>query len=216
MSLTAEFQLLSKELPLVDVATAMSDLSFQLIDEQQTQSGPVIFIIRATGRSFDGMSTALKESPDIREHILISEVGPTRTYHLVLSGPYPAEMDELSSQRMVIERLTFTVQGWRIKIQFPNRDEFNEYREFSRKMGLSFHLERLYESTSTDAGLIGLSDKQREALLTAYEEGYFKVPQQVSLDDVATTLEISRSALAERLRRAQSHLIEQFYYADRY
>ncbi|MDG5776024.1 helix-turn-helix domain-containing protein [Haloarculaceae archaeon H-GB2-1] len=38
--------------------------------------------------------------------------------------------------------------------------------------------------------------------------GYFAIPRTASLDDVAAELGISASSLSERLRRAQTHLVE--------
>lgn len=216
MALTAEFQLRSPELPLVDVAAAVPDLTFQLVDDEQTQSGPAVFFVRATSSSFDGVDAAFSEALSVKEYFLISEVGSTRAYQVVLGDSRSTQFDELTFKKMFPERVTIISDGWYIKQQFANRDEFAAYRELCRSIDFTFHLDRLYDSTSTDTDLIGLSNKQREALLTAYEEGYFDVPQQVSLDDVATTLNISGSALVERLHRAQSHLIEHFFYADLY
>jgi len=38
--------------------------------------------------------------------------------------------------------------------------------------------------------------------------GQFDIPRQASLEDVAAELDISASSLSERLRRAQTHLVE--------
>jgi predicted DNA binding protein len=216
MALTAEFQLRHSELPLVDVATDVPDLTFELIDHEQTRSGLVAYIIRANGQSFDGLRTALQDASYVSEHTLISDIESTQIYQVVMEELPPVELDELSLSKIFVEQLTITADGWYIRQQFATQDEFDAYREFFRENDGSFHLQRLYDSTSTDAELIGLSDKQREALLAAYREGYFDVPQRASLDDVAATLDISRSAFAERLRRAQSHLIEHFYHTDLY
>jgi len=48
-----------------------------------------------------------------------------------------------------------------------------------------------------------LSDKQLEVLETAYRMGYFKVPQEVTAEEMASELDISRSTLSERLRRVE-------------
>lgn len=48
-----------------------------------------------------------------------------------------------------------------------------------------------------------LSDEQLEVLGTAYQMGYFKVPQEVTAEEIANELDISRSTLSERLRRVQ-------------
>lgn len=218
MSLTAEFRLHSPRLPLIDVAEAVPDLTIRLESTEQPQTGPTVFFIRVTGPSFDGIADALTESTSVREHFLISEVESIRIYQVILTGPHPESIDNRIFYKTFPESVTITSDGWYIKQQFANRDEFISYRKFWRGMDMdfSFRLDRLYDSHSTDAELIGVSDKQREALLTAYEMGYFSVPQRVSLDDVAAALDISRSALAERLHRAETHLIEHFFYTDPY
>ncbi len=48
-----------------------------------------------------------------------------------------------------------------------------------------------------------LSDEQLEVLETAYQMGYFKVPQEVTAEEIASELDISRSTLSERLRRVE-------------
>lgn len=48
-----------------------------------------------------------------------------------------------------------------------------------------------------------LSDEQLEVLETAYQMGYFKVPQEVTAEEIASELEISRSTLSARLRRVE-------------
>lgn len=53
MSLTAEFQLRSPRLPLIDVAAAMPNLTFQLENTDQSQSGSLVFYIQVTGSSFE-------------------------------------------------------------------------------------------------------------------------------------------------------------------
>jgi predicted DNA binding protein len=53
-----------------------------------------------------------------------------------------------------------------------------------------------------------LSDKQLEILEVAYQMGYFRVPQEVTAEEIATELDISRSTLSERLRRVEHNLCE--------
>lgn len=53
-----------------------------------------------------------------------------------------------------------------------------------------------------------LSDNQLEVLETAYQLGYFKVPQEVTAEEIANELDISRSTLSERLRRVEHNFCE--------
>ncbi|WIV68023.1 helix-turn-helix domain-containing protein [Natrialbaceae archaeon AArc-T1-2] len=48
-----------------------------------------------------------------------------------------------------------------------------------------------------------LSSEQLEVLETAYQMGYFKVPQEVTAEEIANELDISRSTLSARLRRVE-------------
>lgn len=54
-----------------------------------------------------------------------------------------------------------------------------------------------------------LTPAQEEAVRAAFELGYFSVPRGATADEVASQLGVSKSAFLERLRRAQSGLLEQ-------
>lgn len=53
-----------------------------------------------------------------------------------------------------------------------------------------------------------LTDKQREALTLALEEGYYERPRKSDLGDLADGLAISKSAVSQRLRTAETKLIK--------
>lgn len=216
MGLTAEFRLLSEEVELVDVVRAVPDCTITIEYNDQTFAGPIVTLIRVVGRSLDAVETALENADYVQELALISDDGLVRVYHLVLDGPWRAEMDEITFNKTLIERVRVTKDGWQLKQQFANRDELAAYRDSCLRAGADFRLDRLYESGSTSETIPGVSEKQREALLAAYEAGYFTVPRQTSLEEIAAELGISQSALAERLHRGQSHLLEHYFYEDLY
>lgn len=216
MGLTAEFRLLSEEIELVDVVRAVPDCTITIEYNDQTFAGPIVTLIRVVGRSLDAVETALENADYVQELALISDDGLVRVYHLVLDGPWRAEMDEITFNKTLIERVRVTKDGWQLKQQFANRDELAAYRDSCLRAGADFRLDRLYESGSTSETIPGVSEKQREALLAAYEAGYFTVPRQTSLEEIAAELGISQSALAERLHRGQSHLLEHYFYEDLY
>jgi hypothetical protein len=47
-----------------------------------------------------------------------------------------------------------------------------------------------------------LTPVQRRTLVVAIEQGYFEIPRQSTLDDLAADLGVSKQAVSERLRRA--------------
>lgn len=53
-----------------------------------------------------------------------------------------------------------------------------------------------------------LTDRQLEVLTLAVEQGYFSIPRQATLDDLATALELQKSTVGEHLRRALGRLAQ--------
>jgi predicted DNA binding protein len=52
-----------------------------------------------------------------------------------------------------------------------------------------------------------LTDSQREALLVAFETGYFEEPRNATLGEVAADLDISQPAASGLLRRGIKRLV---------
>ncbi len=59
-----------------------------------------------------------------------------------------------------------------------------------------------------------LAAKQREAVRAAVEHGYYETPRKTDLSELAATLDIPRSTLSYRLRRAEAELAKQFVATD--
>ncbi|ELY52844.1 helix-turn-helix domain-containing protein [Natronococcus jeotgali] len=55
-----------------------------------------------------------------------------------------------------------------------------------------------------------LPEEQREALRAAVEHGYYETPRRIELDDLAKVLDVPRSTLSYRLRRAEAALAAAF------
>ncbi|MFB6196319.1 MAG: helix-turn-helix domain-containing protein [Haloplanus sp.] len=53
-----------------------------------------------------------------------------------------------------------------------------------------------------------LPPEQRAALRAAVDRGYYETPREVSLDDLAADLDLPRSTLSYRLRRAEAKLVK--------
>lgn len=99
---------------------------------------------------------------------------------------------------------------WHVRILFPDDESLSEFHDLCAAYDLSFELLRLYEaSTTSDPALQHLTDEQREVLELAYDEGYFAVPRETSMEELATELGISTNAVSKRLRRAHDTVLEE-------
>jgi predicted DNA binding protein len=73
----------------------------------------------------------------------------------------------------------------------------------------------LSEGTTVTVNLDRLTEKQREALEFALAEGYYERPRGVDLGTLAEELDISKSAVSQRLRTAETKLITNAFEAYR-
>ncbi len=60
---------------------------------------------------------------------------------------------------------------------------------------------------STDTLFSGLTEKQIDALLTAYAQGYFRFPRSSDLQTIASKEKISRTTFLEHLKKAENKII---------
>lgn len=216
MGLVAEFDIECEALPLVAVAAA--DPSATLVLRLQFNHGEQpLFVLSVTDGS-PAIDAAIAEVPDAGEYTLLGEAGDTRRYQihpaLSLEEQLGDHLDDLSGLEAlatadaVIERIEVTPTGWTQTGWFADREAFDQFRSFWQR-NVGFRLHRLTREGESEPPGDGLTDRQREALRIAYELGYFDIPRRASLDDVAAELGISASSVSERLRRAQTQLIEE-------
>ncbi|MFD1586324.1 helix-turn-helix domain-containing protein [Halorientalis brevis] len=218
MGLLAEYKIGFQHLPLVDVAAAVPAMTLELRVGQPNQGAPPPFFVRATGESFRALEREFETTPFVDEYARLTRDGDTRQYQVLPTASMADQLDDrvddfprlqaLATNRSVVEQISVQPDGWVQQRWFADRDAFLDYSAFWRE-NASFSLFRLTESDANGNPPTGLTDRQREALLTAYEMGYFDIPRTTSLDAVADEIGISAPALSERLRRAHAHLIEE-------
>jgi predicted DNA binding protein len=70
-------------------------------------------------------------------------------------------------------------------------------------------LQRLHSpETPTVDGQYMLTDTQRETIQLAHELGYYDIPRDVTMADLASELDVSQQALSKRLRRAHETITQ--------
>ncbi|MFC7177437.1 helix-turn-helix domain-containing protein [Halosegnis marinus] len=101
-----------------------------------------------------------------------------------------------------------TDDGWRLALRFPDRDALADWYRRCGDRGIDVDVRRLREDGGTATPDGRLTDRQRTALATALDAGYFEVPRGVTLGELAARLGVSDTAASQRLRRGVSTLVE--------
>ncbi|GCF14307.1 bacteriocin [Haloarcula mannanilytica] len=103
---------------------------------------------------------------------------------------------------------------WKLRVLYPRRSLFSRTHDFCEDHNLAFEVSSIRELDEDPAGRYGLTSAQYEILAEASERGYFKVPREVSLEELADDLDITHQAASERLRRATDALVEDVLFVD--
>lgn len=99
-------------------------------------------------------------------------------------------------------------KNWELRMRFDDQDRLSQFQDYCEKNGISFELNRLQDQEQPMASAqYDLTTKQRETLVTALGEGYYEVPQEVSMSELANQMEISQQALSKRFHAAHKNLI---------
>lgn len=94
--------------------------------------------------------------------------------------------------------------GW-FELDFTGtRAEFDRIRAALDRADRSYELQSIVQAPATE-GL--LTDRQREVLEAALREGYYEVPRECTLDDLAATLDIDKSTASGILRRGERRIL---------
>lgn len=185
------------------------ELRMRLVDVRSIPTASALFWFG--GVEADALDDTLESDPEVVQGRHLETVKGEHLYSVSYSessqafGLYQALVDLDAG---VVEA---TGQGgsWRVKLFFPSREAISTFFARASELGAS----PVLHSVTTDhpgpkTKSYGLTPLQRETLVIAAQLGYFSVPKEVSLVDLANELDISDQAASERLRRGISALIE--------
>jgi hypothetical protein len=217
MGLVAEFNIDCKALPLVGVAASVPEAILTL-DLQFNHGNRPVFLVTVQDGSQTAIENAFTDAYDVGEWTLVGQARGTRRYQVLPALSLEEQLGEyldnlegleaLATADAIIERIDVLPEGWRQTGWFADRDAFRKFSSFWQR-NAGFRLHRLTRDGESEPPGNGLTDRQYEALRIAYELGYFTIPRDASLEDVAAELDIAPSSVSERLRRAQTQLIEE-------
>lgn len=216
MSLVAEYEISCSGLPFVEVAVAAPEATLE-VELQPSEERYAAFDVLVADGPVESVERALEAAPFVESSARIRRGDGTPRYRVRPAVGMEArlgdhvddvgELRALASTDAAIERIRVTPTGWIQSGRFADRAALEEFRSFWERNG-EFTLRRLVRDEGAGDSNAALTEPQREALRTAYEMGYFDVPRSASLEEIAGELGITASSLSERLRRAQTRLVE--------
>ncbi|RQG96264.1 helix-turn-helix domain-containing protein [Natrarchaeobius oligotrophus] len=113
----------------------------------------------------------------------------------------------VEASKLPIEFPVVVRNGWFEFDLTGTREELERLRTTIEAAGGAYELQSIVSTTDDDALV---TDRQREVLEAAIRAGYYEVPRECTLADLAATLDVDKSTASTVLRRGEATVLKWF------
>lgn len=210
MTITTELYVTHPDLGLAPTIRSLDDAELGVVPDASTAPGQRGYCYWVDAADFEAVESALETDHTVATYSRLSAQGNRQLYRI----EFTADAELLSPA--VLERDGLMVEtrshrdGWLVKLQLHEHRVLHELYEDATARDITVEVLEITNDEAVPADdSRGLTPSQAEALVAAYEHGYYDEPRDTSLEELAAVLGISPTAVSGRLRRGSARLIEQ-------
>ncbi len=207
MATVMEFTSPADDFPLGTVFENFPEVTVEL--ERLIPQGQVIipyFWVR--GAKAEDIEAAFEPHAGVVNVELIDHVDEEYLLRAEWESEYLGVLSALGHANVVVLTGIGTKDGWHFEVRGETRDAISEFRTICQENDIQIEITAVHALVSVQNDSYALTDTQREALVLAFERGYFDSPREVSLEELADELGITQQSLSSRLKRGHRRLIE--------
>lgn len=208
MSVTVEFTIGDESFPLGALLRGGSDRGVEATPLVPLHDG-LLSYVRVYGDGLDGFERRVSADGRVDDLRRFGTEGGGRVYRLDAGDGRSRLCRCLDACGAVVESTATAPAGggWRVVARFPGSDDASAFHRRCHDHGLDIDVVRVSSADGGQATGAGLSRRQSDLLVRAYEAGYFEVPRETKMGELAAELGVSDQTLSERLRRAAGALV---------
>lgn len=159
-------------------------------------------LLRVDGFNDSDVQSTLQQSDCLDVIQNLTDISNERLYVVRLTTDSSPVLEVLTETDVHILNIIGRSDSSEFRARFATHDELIEFNQHLTGKGIPVTLQRLYNSDPEH--LSSISDKQREAVRLALRQGYFEIPRQCTIEELAHSVGVSDSAFSQRLRRGIS------------
>lgn len=205
MSTIAEFRFPAADMTLAVVFDRIPDVTVEL-ESAVSRTQPCLWLSNTTQTA---VSTAFDADPSIETYDLLVEADGRLLYDVAFTDETKTLCDQLLIDGGSLLEAWAMNGWWQARVRYHNRETLCRVHDRLIEHGVSVDLRRVTDVTTASPSETRLTPEQEEALEAALERGYFEIPREISMEELAAELGISHQALSERLRRAYETLVNE-------
>ena len=207
MTVIADITVPAEDFELGRVLGDFPDVEVELERLVPLQEG-IIPLFWISGTDVAEIEAALRENRHTRSVTQLTTADDDTLFEVRWTDQINGVVAALIDTRAKILEATGEAETWDFRLRFETREELSDLNVALTDAGIPVTLRHIYNpSVPVDAST--LSEEQREALLQAYRRGFFEVPRGITLAELAEEMDISDSALSQRMRRGLAVAVQQ-------
>jgi len=208
MSITTKIHIEHERLALVPTLQSLEDIAIRVITQGNTDPGSTVFPFLIDYHDRERLEETLDNDPTVQSYELVDWTDQTGIYYIEHTPETKLISSVVTDVNGFLVHTETKGNGWLVRLLLPDREALNTIWEYANENDISLDIIEIYGNTDTGGeSSYGLTDEQRIALITAYENGYFGEPRDISLNEVAAEIGLSSTAMSGRLRRGMRNLI---------
>jgi len=208
MSITTKIHIEHERLALVPTLQNLEDIAIRVITQGNTDPGSTVFPFLIDYHDRERLEETLDNDPTVQSYELVDWTDQTGIYYIEHTPETKLISSVVTDVNGFLVHTETKGNGWLVRLLLPDREALNTIWEYANENDISLDIIEIYGNTDTGGeSSYGLTDEQRIALITAYENGYFGEPRDISLNEVAAEIGLSSTAMSGRLRRGMRNLI---------
>jgi predicted DNA binding protein len=209
MNTVIEVAIPADTLALGDALEAVPDTTFELLRTVPTGTEDLMPFLLAKGPDCERVREALVADPSVAGVETVATLAEECLYEVEWDPHTEARLSVVCEERGAVLQARASTDRWLFRLLFPDRNSVSSTYAHCQSFGISFEVNAIYElTTSIRRDRHGLSPNQYETLEQTLECGFYEVPRETNLQELATQFGVSHQALSERIRRAHGTIVE--------
>jgi predicted DNA binding protein len=207
MATEATFTVPSDQFPLGTVFDQLPDVTIELERIIPAQD-VVIPYFWVRGTPVDDIEGAFTEHPGVERIEFVDSVLDEYLLRVEWALDYDDVLTVLTGTKIALIKAIGTNQQWTFEIRGDTRNDIATFQSRCQELEIPITLTELHALTPVKTATEkALTNTQQEALVLAYDRGYFESPREVTMEELGDELDISHQAVASRLRRGIKHIL---------
>ena len=208
MSVIAEFSVDSDDFALHESLTAVPHMIVEIERVVATFEDKIMPYFWVSGGDQTEFENTFRDDESVQNVTAVDEVESGRLYRAEWTENVKTIVYAYVEIGATILQAIGRNETWELRMRFDDQENLSRFQSYCRENDISFELNTLKEQEQAMASAqYDLTTKQRETLVTALEAGYYDIPQEATMSELADELKISQQALSKRFHSGHKNLI---------